>query len=238
MARERGIPVHVATARDDPGLLRALRGADPDLICVSSYRWRLPAAMLELPRRGGINLHTSALPRHRGPEPLFWTYHGDDRTTGVTVHRLESRLDAGDVLCQETFALRRGYPVERLHEDAAVLGSSLLLRAAEMRLEGANGSPQDEARASWAPFVAPGSAMVDFETWDAERTWHFLAGLASRFREPLRDPGGRLVSYRGAPGYEPSAEPPAAGALGRVEVRGDTGLLRCRDGWVRLDLAR
>jgi methionyl-tRNA formyltransferase len=238
LARDRGIALCRARERGDPGVVRALGRARVDLLCVSTFRWVLPREILELARLGGINLHSSLLPRHRGPLPLFWTYHGDDREAGVSVHRLAARADAGDLLLQDRAPLERGYPVERLDEENAARGAALLARSVDAIAEGsARGTPQRETEATYAPLLLAGASMVDFESWNAERVWHFLAGLLPRYREPLRDTTGHAVRYAAVTGHEPSAaSAPAGVARGRVERHGDHGALRCRDGWVQLRL--
>jgi methionyl-tRNA formyltransferase len=209
----------------------------PDLLCVSTFRWVLPPRILAQAPQGGINLHSSLLPRHRGPLPLFWTYHSDDREAGVSVHRLEPLADAGALLLQERGPLGRGYPVERLDADNARRGGPLLARAIAMIADGsARWAPQRDADATKAPLLRAGRPMVDFAAWSAERVWHFLSGLLSRYKEPLCDPTGREVRYLAVSGHESSAVPSRGGSCGRVEQLGDRGVLRCRDGWVHLDL--
>jgi len=231
-ARGRGIPSLRMTSSRDPGLAAALRRLEPDLICISTFRWILRPEIVSIPRHGAINLHSSLLPRHRGPVPLFWIYYHDDRETGVTVHLAAPRADAGDILEQEAFPLPRAFPVEKLNEENARRGAVLLARAADAVVSGrARPEPQDDARATSAPLFAAGTAMVDFDAWGAERVRHFLGGLYPRYLEPVADEAGRRVVYHGvgevvtAPGRE---------AAGTVVKEGGGWLLRCRDGAVRL----
>ena len=106
-------------------------------------------------------MHPSLLPRHRGPLPLFWTYHADDRVTGVTIHHVNQSFDAGDVILQDSFPLPRGYPAAKLNEDVAHRGASLLRSAVEALAGGrAARVAQDERAATYAPRVRPGTSMV------------------------------------------------------------------------------
>jgi hypothetical protein len=74
--------------------------------------------------------------------------------------------------------------------------------------------------------------MVDFSAWDAERVWHFLAGLFPRFLESLVDTDGRAIRYAGVMGHEIR---PATAPLGTVSRVDRTRLaLQCRDGVVYL----
>lgn len=230
-ARELGIPV--LTASDMGGGFRdRLRALRPDLICIALFPRRVPAEVRDLAPLGAINVHPSLLPRHRGPLPLFWTYHADDRVAGVTVHHATDCFDAGDIVLQESFALPRGHPVAVLDRDTALRAARLLREAADALARGnASRRSQDESAATYAPLVRPGVPMVPFTEWDVERVWHFLAGLCPPYQEPLRDERGRRVAYGGVTGYRRTDERLAPGS---VEHRGGQLLLHCRGGIVEL----
>ncbi len=231
-ARSRRILSLQLSSGDDAEVAAGLRRVRPDLICISTFRWILSPRIITIPRHGAVNLHASLLPRHRGPIPLFWIYHRDDRETGVTVHRATARADAGEILMQESFPLPRGFPVEELDRRNAETGAHLILAAVDA-IDAGHAVPraQDESRATAAPVIRPGERHVDFEHWDVERVWHFLAGLFPRFREPLTDAGGQAVTYSAVLGYEAGAEKAASGSLTRD---GATLILHCRGGRVRL----
>lgn len=75
---------------------------DLDLIVCCGFPWRLPPALLELPRLGAINAHPSLLPKYRGagPNVFGWMFRNDERETGVTVHRMAAEFDTGAILAQ------------------------------------------------------------------------------------------------------------------------------------------
>ena len=76
---------------------------DLDLIVCCGFPWRLPPALLGLPRLGAINAHPSLLPKYRGagPNVFGWMFRNDERETGVTVHRMAAEFDTGAILAQE-----------------------------------------------------------------------------------------------------------------------------------------
>lgn len=225
----------VPSVRDDR-FVRAMAARRPDLLCVAHFPWRLPEALLAIAPLGGINVHPSLLPRHRGPLPLCWVYHADDRETGVTVHHLTSQMDAGDIIARRSFALPRGYPVDDLNADNARVGAEVVVSSIRALAQGtADRVPQDESQVTLAPLVRPGDRLVDFDAWDAERVWHFLAGLWPRFREPLMDDVDTPVRYDGVLGFEVGS---SMAPLGRVRQM-DAGRLAlgCRDGFVWLRTA-
>ncbi len=233
-ARSLHVPESAVPAVRDERFVQAMAAERPDLLCVAHFPWRLPDALLGIAPLGGINLHPSLLPRHRGPLPLCWVYHADDRETGVTVHHLTSEMDAGDIIAQRSFALPRGYPVDDLNADNARVGPEVLQSAIRALAHGtADRRPQEQGQVTLAPLVRPGDRLVDFDAWDAERVWHFLAGLWPRFREPLMDVADTPVQYGGVLGFEGGAPRPPLGRVQQVDaVRLALG---CRDGlvWLR-----
>jgi methionyl-tRNA formyltransferase len=232
IAREQGVAITQVQHRSDPALLAALRQSRPDVLCVAVFPWLLGREILTLPHLGAVNVHTSLLPRHRGPLPLFWIYHADDRQTGVTVHWMEARADSGAIVSQASFPLARGESVEVLNARNARVAGPLLADALSAIADGsASRLPQEEAQATAAPFVRAGATMIDFEHWDAERIWHFLRGLYPRFIEPLTDESGAPVPYRAVSGYSIERHRVAPGT---VQAGRQGANLYARDGIVQL----
>lgn len=231
LARELGVAV-LDAGRMDAAFVHRLGALKPDLIAIALFPRLIPALVTDLAPAGALNLHPSLLPRHRGPLPLFWTYHAGDRKAGVTVHHASDRMDAGDIVLQEAFELERGYPAAELDRDVATHGAALLARAVDAVAAGnATRTAQDESAATLAPLVEPGAAMTRFDAWDVEQVWHFLAGLFPRYREPLVDDSVTPVHYTAVLGYSRSDRSRPAG---HVERRDGRLLLHCRGGCVEL----
>jgi methionyl-tRNA formyltransferase len=231
-ARAHDVPLSGANSGRDPELAGRLRELEPDVICVSQFPWLIGDEILGIARRGAFNVHSSLLPRHRGPNPLFWIYYHSDRQTGVTVHRMNERSDAGDIVAQETFDLPRGFPVDRLYARKAVLGAELLVEVlGKLENGGLRPVAQDDRFSTSAPRVAQGMAMVNFAEWDVERVWHFLSGLCPRRREPLRDVEQRPAQYESVLGYTAGDCRLAAGIAHPASFGWN---LYCRDGSVQL----
>jgi methionyl-tRNA formyltransferase len=203
-AWRKGVPLLDSVSPTDPDLLERLQSLAPDVICVSGFPWLLRPEILATARRVALNVHTSLLPHHRGPNPLLWVYYHNDDRTGVTVHQMNQRADAGHILAQQAFDLPRGFPIERLYSQTARIGADLLVQVLN-DLETGSLKPQvqDESLSTYAPRVPQGVAMVNFGEWDVERVWHFMSGLCSQRREPLRDTRQKEIHYRSVLGYTP-----------------------------------
>lgn len=88
----------------DSDCLATLRAFEPDLGVVAGT-YILKETVFSIPRLGSINLHSGKAPEYRGAAPAFWELYNGEREVGITIHRVATALDAGDILLQETFPL-------------------------------------------------------------------------------------------------------------------------------------
>jgi len=196
------------------GLIPLIGSIDPDLIVVASFPHILPPTLLALPRHGCLNVHPSLLPRHRGADPVFWTYFADDCDTGVTIHWMSEEVDAGDIVAQGRIPLERGLPASALNARLAALGGELLAQAIADLTAGRDArTPQNERLATHEPLPSQKTFTIDYATWPAERVWHFLRGVGDRVG--LGDPAGYVVQSHGS----------SPGTISESR-------LYCVDGWV------
>lgn len=95
-----GRPVEVTADANSDAFNRCLSAYEPDIVVMASFDQILTAQTLAVPTRGWLNVHPSLLPRHRGPEPIYWTIVNGDHEAGITVHQTVPRIDAGPILAQ------------------------------------------------------------------------------------------------------------------------------------------
>ena len=100
--RDRGIPVHHPGNVNDPPWPDTIRKAGPDFLFSFYYRSILSPEILSLPRICAMNLHGSLLPRYRGRAPVNWVLVKGETETGVTLHLMTEKPDAGDIVGQAT----------------------------------------------------------------------------------------------------------------------------------------
>lgn len=98
-AQERGIDVLQPTKIDD-AFITELGNTQWDVFVVVAYGKILPTALLDIPRRGTLNMHPSLLPHLRGPHPIRGAILQDERETGVTVMQLDAQMDHGPIVAQ------------------------------------------------------------------------------------------------------------------------------------------
>jgi methionyl-tRNA formyltransferase len=158
--------------------LQELRALQPDLIAVAAYGQILPASILDLPRFGCLNVHTSLLPKYRGAAPIQWAILNGDAETGVTIMKMNAGLDTGDILTQATTPIRPEDNSETLHDRLARMGADLLVRtipdyvAGKLPLQ-----PQSAEGVSYAAKIKKQDGHIDW-TQPARAIWNRVRGLA------------------------------------------------------------
>jgi methionyl-tRNA formyltransferase len=148
-----------------PDFANRLRADRVDLIVSWFWTTRIPRAVLELAPLGGIGVHPSLLPRHRGADPYFWAIDSGDAVTGVTAHRLASTYDTGAILAQRTLPIDPSWNAwtlaRRLDRPSLALLREIVGGVA--RGEPFKDQPQDERLATLAP--EPRDALLAL-CWD------------------------------------------------------------------------
>ncbi|MGP8055632.1 MAG: methionyl-tRNA formyltransferase [Limisphaerales bacterium] len=126
LALKLGLPVLQPERARDEKFIAALRELKPDLIVVVAYGQLLPPALLDLPRHGCLNVHTSLLPKYRGAAPIQRAIANGDTETGVTIMKMDVGLDTGPIVSQCRTPIRPEDDSATLHDRLAQLGAELL----------------------------------------------------------------------------------------------------------------
>jgi len=101
LARKNGLSVFTPDNPNTAEFINLLRRLNPELILSFYYRKLLSKEILSVPRLGGLNLHGSLLPRYRGRAPVNWVLVNGETETGVTLHYMVEKADAGDIVTQK-----------------------------------------------------------------------------------------------------------------------------------------
>ncbi|HEY1268650.1 MAG TPA: formyltransferase [Candidatus Binatia bacterium] len=105
LARRRELPLYFPENPNAADFVDTIRRAAPELIFSFYYRRILSNALLSIPRLGALNLHGSLLPRYRGRTPVNWAIVNGETETGVTLHYMVEKADAGDIVAQRRVAI-------------------------------------------------------------------------------------------------------------------------------------
>ena len=177
LALQANLPVLQPERARDETFLVALRDLRPDLVVVAAYGQLLPRSILDLPRFGCLNVHTSLLPRYRGAAPIQWAILNGDAETGVTIMKMDAGLDTGNILTQAVTPIHPEDTSETLHGRLAALGAELLVRTIPDYVAGKVVSrPQPTEGVSHAPKIKKQDGHVDWNQ-PARSIWNRVRGL-------------------------------------------------------------
>lgn len=123
---ERGIPVYLPERIDDPPWPEMIKQVRPDLLFSFYYRSMVGREILSIPRIGALNLHGSLLPKYRGRAPVNWVLVNGESETGVTLHFMLPKPDAGDIVGQTAVAITCDDTALTLYDKLEKAAESLL----------------------------------------------------------------------------------------------------------------
>src|SRR5215216_1183123 len=135
----------------------------PDVCVVAAYGKILPEWMLNIPRRGSINVHASLLPKYRGAAPINWAIANGESVTGVTIMQMDVGLDTGPMLLKRRVEIGKQETAIELSARLALLGADALSEALA-RIERGDLEPekQNDEEASFAPMLKREDGLIDW----------------------------------------------------------------------------
>jgi methionyl-tRNA formyltransferase len=205
-AEAAAIPILQPSRLRDPEWPERLARVDAEVAVVVAFGQILPKAVLDVPRRGSINVHASLLPRYRGAAPIAWAIIRGESETGVTTFQMDPGMDTGDMLLQEATPIGRAENAGELAARLARLGARVLLRTLD-QLDTITPTPQDPTTVTLAPRLKKEDGWL--------RLTETAGALANRVRgcnpwpgAALMTPAGRLLIWRAAVVPHPTAALP------------------------------
>jgi len=207
------IPLYQPERMDDQQVVKGLKSHSADLFIIVAFGQILPSEILEIPRLYCINLHPSLLPNYRGAAPVNWAVINGESKTGLTVIRMNEKMDSGDIIIQRDVGIEGDDTADSLEGRLSELGSVLLLDTVKFIEEGrAKFKKQDEKKATFAPKLKKEDGLIDWSKTARE--------IHQRVRGTIPWPGAythygdkkiniwktSVIEGEGAPGEVVSAE--------------------------------
>ncbi|MFM2294600.1 MAG: hypothetical protein RLZZ350_1013 [Verrucomicrobiota bacterium] len=207
------LPVLQPLRARDEIFLADLKQLAPDLIVVAAYGQILPQAILDLPRHGCLNVHTSLLPKFRGASPIQTALLHDERTTGVTIMRMDAGLDTGPILTQRPTEILDSDNAQILHDRLAQLGAELLVETIPDYVAGKiSPRPQPNEGVSHCGKIHKADGQLDWKLparglWNRQRAFTPWPGAFTHWQgKLLKIHQARVVKNSGSPGEVLRAE--------------------------------
>ena len=164
IATEEDLPIFQPKSARDPELLEMLNVIKPDISIVVAYGHILPKNLIDLPRKGTLNIHASLLPALRGAAPIQAAIRQGLMQTGVTVMRVIPELDAGPMILQADTPIFEDETYGELQVRLSELGALTLVEAMTLvSLGKAPETKQDDSRATYAAKVNRESSRINWK---------------------------------------------------------------------------
>ncbi|MCM8765655.1 MAG: methionyl-tRNA formyltransferase [Candidatus Omnitrophica bacterium] len=162
-AEELNLKVVQPDSLSDKNFLSSLKELEPDLFVVVAYGNILKREILQIPRIISLNLHASLLPKYRGPAPINWAIWKGEKETGVSIIKMNEKMDAGEIILQKKIPISEEDNALSLGERLSREGADLCKEAIDLLAQGkAKFLPQEESKASFAPLLKKEDGKIDW----------------------------------------------------------------------------
>jgi methionyl-tRNA formyltransferase len=150
------IPFSVVRSINDPSVVQAVSGLNPDLLVCCSFSQIMKSPILKTPRLAAVNIHPSLLPKYRGPLPSFWAIYNGEHESGVTFHLMQTGIDEGLILKQFSLPIDSKWNESELTSQLFELAAQQVATVLQEFLHG-ECTPvlQDETQATYFSFPTP-----------------------------------------------------------------------------------
>ena len=227
LASTHGLPVFTPADPNTPDMVARIKALQPDFLFSFYYRHMLSAALIELPVRGALNVHGSLLPKYRGRVPVNWAVINGETETGVTLHYMTAKPDAGDIVAQEAVAILPDETAADVFEKVTAAAAQVLDRALPALVAGsAARTPQNLAQGSYFGGRKPADGRIDWRL-PATRVHNLVRGVAPPYPGAFTAINGatlRILRTRLAGARGGAAGPP------RLVVEDNACFAVCGDG--------
>jgi len=143
--------------------LAYLRKIKPDLFIVVSFGQILSKALLEISGLYSLNVHASLLPKYRGAAPINWAIANGEKETGITIIKMNEKMDEGDILLKEVVSIEKDEDAVTLSEKLSKKGAKVLLNSIDLiKGKKANFVKQDNTKATYAPKLKKEDGLIDW----------------------------------------------------------------------------
>ncbi len=192
-AKARGIPVYYPETMKNPKWAEIIRSIEPDFIFSFYFRFMIPPEILEIPKMGALNLHGSLLPRYRGRAPVNWVLVNGESETGVSLHYMVAKPDAGNLVDQERVPIAFEDTARSLFAKLESAADRLLERTLpKLRLGTAPSIPLDLSKGSYFGGRKPEDGRIDW-AWPSVRIYNLIRAVTHPYPGAFTTARGRKL---------------------------------------------
>jgi methionyl-tRNA formyltransferase len=230
IAHAAGVPVHYPESLKEKPARDLVFSLAPDVIISVYYRLMVPEKILLIPPMGALNLHGSLLPKYRGRVPVNWVLVNGEKETGVTLHYMVKKPDAGDIVDQASVLISFYDTARSLFDKVNAAGVELFRRNLPAVLAGTNPrTPQDNSKATYFGGRKPEDGRIDWGK-PALVVYNLIRAVTRPYPGAFTHlPDGRkLTIWWAVPAKE--GTPSGKHAKGKVVLSGGAVFVTCGEG--------
>jgi methionyl-tRNA formyltransferase len=162
-ALEKNIPVFEPKSLNNDFVFEEFKNLKPDLVLVAAYGKIIPERILKVPPFSTFNIHSSLLPELRGAAPINWAIVRGYEKTGITIFKIEKKLDSGDIVFQKEVEIKKDETAKDLHDKLAQISGSIICKVLDdIFSKRVPFKPQDESKVTFAPLIKKSDGKIDF----------------------------------------------------------------------------
>ncbi len=163
LCQDLGIKTYQPQDINDSVSLVTLKKIDPDLLVVIAYGQILSSAVIKTAKIMAFNMHASLLPKYRGAAPVNWALINGEKYTGVSAIKINTKMDAGPVICQKSIQINESDTAVTLAEKLSELSAELVIKVLSSIPSGKYTLiPQEESKVTYARKLKKEDGLIEW----------------------------------------------------------------------------
>lgn len=214
----------------DETFLNTLKDLNPDIAVVCSFNYKIPKAMLDIPKDGFVNVHPSLLPKYRGGNPYSAIIMNGEKESGVTLHLMDEGFDTGDIILQKSFKINPNETMGTLFNKTNFMGMDMLVEVLQnYELGILNRTKQPEGEFPVGNGISDEDLFIDFNK-KPDEIERFVRALNPFLNASCMFRGIHVKVYWAETAYDFNPHNLEAGKIAKIEK--DKIFIACKGGYV------
>jgi len=177
-SRKKNLNLRSPSSLNNDEELKVFKNLSPDLVVVVAYGQIIPKNFLEIPNLGFINIHASLLPKWRGAAPIQRAIMNRDKKIGVSIMKIEEKLDSGPVLSSKEMELNQNSTYGEIEKKLSIFGANLLIEILKkMSVKKIEFNKQDDSKATYAKKISKDETKINWNL-EADKIIAHIHGLS------------------------------------------------------------
>ena len=195
-SRKKNLSLRSPNSLNNDEEFKVFKNLSPDLAVVVAYGQIIPKKFLEVPKFGFINIHASLLPKWRGAAPIQRAIMNQDKKTGVSIMKIEEKLDSGPVLSSKEIVLNQSSTYGEIEKTLSIFGANLLVETLKkLSTEKIEFKKQDNNKVTYAKKIKKEETRINWNL-EADKIIAHIHGLSPNPGAWFEHKGDRFKVYK------------------------------------------